>query len=101
MEHLRVATYEIKAGNFQEIAEKARDGMLKTFKEQPGFVRYGLADIGDKKALSISFWNSHKDADAATSVAATWVLENLKDSIELKSTDVGDLAFLEGVPAKV
>jgi antibiotic biosynthesis monooxygenase len=101
MEHLRVATYEIKAGNFQEIAEKARDGMLKTFKEQPGFIRYGLADIGDKKALSISFWNSHKDADAATLVAATWVLENLKDSIELKSTDIGDLAFLEGVPAKV
>ena len=33
MEHLRVATYEIKTGNFQEVAEKARHGMLKTFKE--------------------------------------------------------------------
>ena len=101
MEHLRVATYEIKTGNFQELAEKARDGMLKTFKEQPGFIRYGLADIGNRKALSISFWNTHKDADAATPVAATWVRENLVDRVELKSTDIGDLAFLEGVPAKV
>ena len=101
MECLRVARYEIKSGNFQEVAEKARDGMLNTFKEQPGFVRYGLADIGNKQALSISFWNTHKDADAATPLAATWVRENLKDSVELKSTDIGDLAFLEGVPAKV
>ncbi len=101
MEYLRVATYEIKAGNFQEVAEKARHGMLKTFKEQPGFIRYGLADIGNKQALSISFWDTHKDADAATPVAATWVRENLKDSVELKSTNVGDLAFLEGVPARV
>ena len=101
MEHLRVATYEIKSGNFQEIAAKARDGMLRTFQEQPGFIRYGLADIGGKQALSISFWSTRKDADAATQVAATWVREHLKDGVELKSTDVGDLAFLEGVPAKV
>jgi hypothetical protein len=101
MEHLRVATYEIKTGNFQELAEKARDGMLKTFKDQPGFLRYGLADIGNRKALSISFWDTHKAADAATPIAATWVRENLMDRVELKSTDIGDLAFLEGVPAKV
>jgi hypothetical protein len=101
MEHLRVATYEIKTGNFQELAEKARHGMLRTFKEQPGFIRYGLADIGDRKALSISFWDTHKDADAATPVAATWVRENLMNGVELKSTDIGDLAFLEGVPEKV
>jgi hypothetical protein len=96
-----VATYAIKSGNFQELADKSRDGMLKTFREQPGFIRYGLADIGDSKCMSISFWDTHKDADAAVPVAATWVRENLIDRVELKSTDIGDLAFLEGVPAKV
>jgi hypothetical protein len=101
MEHLRVATYEIKTGSFQDVAEKARYGMLKTFREQPGFIRYGLADVGDKKCLSISFWDTHKDADAAAPVAATWVRENLMDRVELKSTDIGDFAFLEGVPARV
>jgi len=100
MECIRTATYEIKSGDFQDVAGKARHGMLKTFKEQPGFIRYGLADIGNKQALSISFWDSHKHADAATPVAATWVRDNLKDNVELKSTDIGDLAFLEGVPAQ-
>jgi hypothetical protein len=101
MEHLRVATYEIKTGSFQDVAEKARHGMLKTFQDQPGFIRYGLADLGNKKALSISFWDTRKDADAAVPVAATWVRENLMDRVELKSTDIGDLAFLEGTSVRV
>src|SRR2546425_10527120 len=79
MEHLRVATYEIKTGNFQDVAEKARHGMLKTFSTQPGFIRYGLADLGDKRCLSISFWATHEDANAAVPVSPTWVRENPVD----------------------
>ena len=44
MKHVRVATYAIKKGSFQEIADVAEKGMLRTFQEQPGFIRYGLAD---------------------------------------------------------
>ena len=47
MEHVRVATYEIKQGSFQEIADMAREGMLRTFQDQPGFIRYGVADLVD------------------------------------------------------
>ena len=101
MDCMRVATYEIKTGTFQEIADKARDGMLKTFSKQPGFIRYGLADMGDKKCLSISLWNTHQNADAAVPVAADWVRENLNDRVELKSTTIGDLAFFEAAPATV
>jgi hypothetical protein len=31
-------------------------------------------------------------------MAATWVREHLADRVELRSTEVGDLAFFEGVP---
>jgi heme-degrading monooxygenase HmoA len=58
MKHVRVATYEIKTGTFQEIADKAQDGMLRTFRDQPGFIRYGLADLGDKTCLSLSLWDT-------------------------------------------
>jgi hypothetical protein len=34
-------------------------------------------------------------AEAAASVAATWVREHLADRIELRSNEVGDLAFFE------
>ena len=49
MQHVRIATYEIKDGTFQELADIAREGMLRTFQEQPGFIRYGLADLGEQE----------------------------------------------------
>ena len=101
MKHVRIATYEIKQGSFQEIADLARRGMLRTFQEQPGFIRYGLADLGDKTCVSLSMWESRKDAEAAVPVATDWVRDNVKDRVELRSSVIGDLAFYEGVPAKV
>ncbi len=101
MQHLRIATYEINKGTFQELAETAKSGMLPKFEAQPGFVRYGLADLGDKTAMSISVWETRAQAEDAAPVAATWVGENLADRVELKTNSVGDLAFFKGVPATV
>ena len=101
MQHLRLATYEIKNGTFQDVAKAAENGMLRTFREQPGFVRYGVADVGDQTLVSISLWETRKHADAAVPVAATWVRENLGDQIEIRSNQIGDFAFFEGAPATV
>jgi hypothetical protein len=75
--------------------------MLSTFRAQPGFIRYGLADTGDGTCVAISLWQTHEQADAAGPVAATWVREHLADRVELRSNQSGDLAFFEGVPATV
>ena len=101
MQYLRVADYKITKGTFPEIADVARSGMLKTFRDQPGFIRYGLADTGEGTCVSISLWETHDQAEAATPVAATWVREHLADRVELRSSEVGDLAFYEGVTATV
>jgi len=101
MKHVRVATYEIKKGSFQEIADVAQDGMLRTFRDQPGFIRYGLADLGDKRCLSLSLWETRKDADSSVPVAANWVRENIGDRVELRTNQIGDLAFYEGTRVKV
>jgi len=101
MQHVRVATYGITKGTFQELAETAKTGMLPKFKQQPGFIRYGLADLGDKSCLSISLWETHEQAEAAAPGAASWVKENLSDQIQLRSNQVGDLAFFQSETAKV
>jgi hypothetical protein len=101
MEYLRVATYTINKGTFREIADRAQEGMLPAFKKQPGFIRYGVADLGDRACLSISLWETHEQAEASVPVAANWVRDNLSDRIELRSNHVGDLAFFEGVRTTV
>jgi hypothetical protein len=96
MKHLRVATYGITSGTLQEIADKAKEGMLPKFQDQPGFIRYGLADMGNATCVSISLWETREQADKAAPFAADWVRENLGDKLALKANDVGDLAFFTG-----
>jgi hypothetical protein len=98
MAHIRVAAYDIKHGSFQEIAHAAKVGLLEAFEEQPGFIRYGLADMGDGQCLSISLWETREQAEGAVPVAAMWVRENLGDRVELLSSAIGDLAFFKDVP---
>ena len=97
MKHMRIATYEITNGTFEEIAESTKTGLLPKFQDQPGFLRYGLANLGDKNCMSISLWETRDQAHAATPMAASWVKENLADRVELRSDYVGDLAFFKGV----
>jgi hypothetical protein len=101
MKHLRVATYAIIDGTFAEIVEKTRSGLLPKFQEQPGFIRYGVADAGNKMCVSISLWKSREQALNASSMAADWVRNNLADKVELKANLVGDLAYFEGVKEPV
>ena len=101
MQALRITNYKVIKGTFPELAEEAKGSMLDTFKTQPGFIRYGLADTGEGTCVSISLWETHAQADAATTVSATWVREHLADRVELRSNQVGDLAFYEGVRAAV
>ena len=101
MQHVRIATYEIKDGTFQELADIARKGMLRTFQDQPGFIRYGLADLGDRKCASLSLWETHKEADASVPVVERWVHEHIASRVDLRTTQIGDLAFFEDTPARV
>jgi antibiotic biosynthesis monooxygenase len=101
MKHVRVATYDIKQGSFEELAGIVREEMMRVFRNQPGFIKYGLADLGDDKCLSLSLWETRQDADAANAVSADWVRDLMSDRVELRTNEVGDLAFYEGIPATV
>jgi hypothetical protein len=100
-QHLHVGSYQITKGTFPEIVDATKEDVLARFKAQPGFIRYGLADTGEGTCLSISLWETHAQAEAAAPVAATWVREHMADRMELRSNQVGDLAFFEGVPVTV
>jgi heme-degrading monooxygenase HmoA len=101
MKHVRAATYAIKKGTFQELAEIVRDQTIREFRNQPGFIHHGLADLGEKMCLSLSLWETRKDADAANSVSADWVRDSISDRVELRTNHVGDLAIYEGMRGTV
>jgi hypothetical protein len=51
--------------------------------------------------VSLSLWETHKDADASVPVAERWVREHIASRVDLRRTQIGDLAFFEGTPARV
>jgi hypothetical protein len=94
MQHVRVAKYRVTSGTLAELSDAAQEGMLKVFKEHPGFISYGVADSGDGTVLSISHWETHDEAEEAAVAAREWVAANLADSIELLENHTGDYLFL-------
>jgi len=45
--------------------------------KQPGFLQHGIAQIGERSAVSVTFYVSEEDAGAPVGESAAWVRENL------------------------
>jgi hypothetical protein len=91
MPYGRCAIYSFE-GDDQEIIEKSKAGILPIFKQQPGFIAYGVM-VQDGQIISMSAWNTESDAKAADEAAKKWVSENL--NAKVMSSFVGDYAWLE------
>lgn len=99
MRYTRISTYEMTSGTFDELTGITEKGILRTFETLPGFQNFGLADIGDRKVVSISIWDTREAAEKSALVAASWVKENVADRVRLVTGHVGSLALFHGVPA--
>jgi heme-degrading monooxygenase HmoA len=98
MRYTRISTYDMTKGTFNELTELCERGVLPIFAEKPGFVNFGLADIGDHKVVSISIWETREAAQNSALVAANWVKENISDRVRLVTGYVGELALFHGAP---
>ncbi|MGH2483895.1 MAG: hypothetical protein ACRDE9_05520 [Candidatus Limnocylindria bacterium] len=96
--HIRFAIYDLTKGSFQELADLAKGGMLPIFSKEPGFVEYGVADIGNRKVCSITIWETREQAEKSVTLSANWVKENIPDRVHLVTSYLGDLAFLAASP---
>jgi heme-degrading monooxygenase HmoA len=101
MRYTRISTYEMTNGTFDELTGVAEKGILPTFANLPGFVNFGLADIGDHKVVSISIWETREAAQKSAGMAASWVKANIETRVRHQTTQIGDLALFGRVPATV
>ena len=99
MRYTRLATYDLTKGTFPELTGIAEKGILPMLSREPGFVDYGLADVGQNKVIAISIWETREAANKSATMAATWIKENVSDRVRLVTSYVGDLALFHGAPA--
>ena len=90
MPYGRCVIYSFR-GDGDEIVEKARSGM-PIFKKQSGFLAYGVILQGDQ-IVSMSAWNSERDAQSADEAAKDWVAKNV--DMTSQTSVMGDFSWLE------
>ena len=98
MRYTRISTYEMTNGTFDELTGVVEKGILPTFANLPGFLNFGIADIGDHKVVSISIWETREAAQKSEGMAASWIKDHIADRVRLVTTYVGDLALFRGLP---
>jgi len=101
MQNMRIASYKITQGTFTEVADAAKDGMLKSFRKSARVPsirtrRYRQPHLPLDQPLG-----DPCPGRGCVARGHELVREHLADKVELTSTQVGDLAFFEGVPARV
>ena len=94
----RISTYEMLNGTFPELTTLAEGGILPQYVKEPGFVNYGLVDVGNHKVVAISIWETRDEAQKSAGMAATWVQSNVADRVHLVATQIGNLALFHGAP---
>ena len=92
--HVRMGIYSITQGTYDELVEKAREGLAPIHRDSPGFIFYSVSDVGDGRFVSVSTWESREQAEAAAAKSAEWVSENLADSVALQENLIGEMTTL-------
>lgn len=92
--YVRMGIYSITQGTYDELVERARQGLAPILRDSPGFVFYSVTNVGAERFVSVSTWETREQAEAATAKSADWVSENLADSVELEENLVGEMTTL-------
>ena len=101
MNHVRVATYDVRQGLAAQVAELVQSpgGMVEEFRAQPGFRAYSMLEIDPVTYISLSIWETHEEAENAVGAAATWAATHLGSRIHRTENLVGDALFWDGAAA--
>jgi heme-degrading monooxygenase HmoA len=94
MQHVRIAFYQLKPKHTaDEMVSRVQAEFLPIFRNEPGFIGYGLVKTSETSVVSLSFWQSHEEAEAAVQFAASWVKDTISEMIASLQNYVGDLSF--------
>lgn len=96
--HSRMGIYSITHGTYDELVERAQEGLAQVLRESPGFVSYSLTGLSDGRIVSLSTWETRDQAETAGVTSADWVGENLADSVAVHENVIGETTTLGNQP---
>jgi hypothetical protein len=86
-----IRRYRIRSGNFNEIVNRVKEGLVPLLEKTPGFVGYYVINTNDSKATSFTICENQAAVDAANHVALDWVKRTLGNQLSDPEVLAGDL----------
>ena len=92
--HARIAVYEFQPGKREAVYQRAEAELSPILRSLPGFHRYEvILAAGPNSLVSISWWDSEEQAQAAVRAAAAWVEANVREHVVFVETRTGPVVF--------
>lgn len=101
MRYIRLSTYDLRKGDFKELAAMYEAALLPVYVREPGFVKFGLIDAGHNKVISMTIWKGREDSERSAWLAVEWIRENISDRVRLVNTYHGRMALYDEPAAAV
>jgi hypothetical protein len=73
-----IRRYRVVHGSMEELMRRVDAGFADQIGSQPGFVSYEFMDCGDGEVMTVSAFQTAKEADASRDLAQRWTQENLQ-----------------------
>jgi hypothetical protein len=96
--YIRLSTYDLRKGDFNELAALFEATLLPMYSREPGFVRFGLIDAGHNKVIAMTIWEHREHAERSAWLAVEWIRENISDRVRLVNTYHGSMALYDELP---
>ena len=97
MHYIRLSTYDLRKGDFGELASLYEESLLPLLARQPGFIDFGVISAGHNKVVTFSIWASREDSEQPSWLAVEWIRQNIADRVRLANTYYGSLALFGGM----
>jgi heme-degrading monooxygenase HmoA len=99
--YIRLSTYDLRRGDFKELAAIYEESLPPMYAREPGFVKFGLIDAGHNKYIAMSIWETREDSEKSAWLTVEWVREHMSDRVRLVNNYHGNLALFDGVALPV
>lgn len=89
----RVGIYQFKPAAHEQAIERAKRGLTKRLDDAPGFVDYTLVVLPDGRGISLSLWETRRDAIRAVARVEEWVRDNIGHLLSRHEAFVGEVGL--------
>lgn len=94
MYYARVGIYQFQLGTAQQVRDQVNGTLIPELETMSGFIDYRLVTTPDSRGLSMSVWQTEKQAIASVAYLENWVTQNISHLVIRREAYIGEVGLM-------